>query len=182
MSYHFNIAVSVKDLESMDTYTLKRILKNKLEKEEERKRHKLVWDERYFGSEKGFFSQLWNSIKKRCNQNSNYYKNSNRTPTINNGIRGRDHLLELWEKQKKLLGGPYCIYTGAELTTISRRGNGFIGSTKTNLSIDRIDPTLPYQENNIVFCSWEFNNKKNAVTPDDCKKILKVYEEHSARN
>ena len=134
------------------------------------KKMKPTYEARYFGSEKGFFSQLWNSLKKRCDPSSNYYKNSNRTPVINNGIRGRDHLLKLWEKQKKLLGGAYCIYTGAGLTTIATRGNGFTGTTKTNLSIDRIDPTLPYQEDNVVFCSWEFNNKKNAMTPDDCKK------------
>ena len=124
------------------------------------KMRKPAWDEKYFSSEKGFFSQLWNSLKKRCDKNSNYYKNSNKTVTINNGIRGRDHLLELWERQKKLLGGPYCRYTGIELTTIAKRGNGFTGANKTNVSIDRIDPTLPYQEDNIVFCSWDFNNKK----------------------
>ena len=146
------------------------------------KMRKPAWDEKYFSSEKGFFSQLWNSLKKRCDKNSNYYKNSNKIVTINNGIRGRDHLLELWERQKKLLGGPYCIYTGIELTTIAKRGNGFTGANKTNLSIDRIDPTLPYQEDNIVFCSWDFNNKKNSMTPDDCKKVIEIYEGRRARN
>jgi len=175
MSYRFN-------LEILDTHTLRRILKNTLERLELKKISKSAGDERYFSSEIGFFTQMWNSLKKRCDENSNIYKNSNRTPVINNGIRGRDHLLELWEKQKKLLGGPYCIYTGAELTTISTRGTGFKGSNKTNVSIDRIDPTLPYQEDNIVFCSWDFNNKKNAMTPDDCKKVIEVYEEHRARN
>ena len=143
---------------------------------------KPTYEEKYFGSEKGFFSQLWNTLKKRCDKDSYYHRTQNRTLQVNNGIRGRDHLLELWEKQKKLLGGPYCIYTGVELTTIARRGNGFIGTTGTNLSIDRIDPTLPYQENNVVFCSWDFNNRKNAMTPDDCKKIIEVYEERRARN
>ena len=48
--------------------------------------------------------------------------------------------------------------------------------------MDRIDPNLPYQEDNIVFCSWEFNDKKGAVSPEDCKKILKVHEERHAGN
>ena len=56
-------------------------------------------------------------------------------------------------------------------------GKGWKPSRPTNLSIDRIDPRLPYEEGNIVFCTWEFNNRKHGVTPDDCKRILKVYEE-----
>ena len=138
---------------------------------------KPAWDQKYFSSEKGFFSQLWNSLKKRCNKNSNYYKNSNRVVQINNGIRGRDHLLELWKKQVERLGGPFCIYTGIELTMEKSNGRGHRGQTKTNISIDRIDSALPYQEDNIVFCSWEFNNRKGSVTIDDCKLILKVWKE-----
>ena len=146
------------------------------------KMKKPAWDEKYVGSEKGFFSQLWNTLKKRCDKDSYYHRTQNRILQVNNGIRGRDHLLELWERQKKLLGGPYCIYTGIELTTVRHRGKGFNGYTKTNISMDRIDPNLPYQEDNIVFCSWKFNDTKGAVSPEDCKKILKVYEEHRARN
>ena len=134
---------------------------------------KPVYACKYRKSEKGFFQEIWSNLQKSCNKDSSYHKHNNRVVKINNGIRGRDHLLELWKKQKKLLGGPYCIYTGVELTTIKGRGT----KIKTNISIDRINPTLPYQEDNIVFCSWEFNQKKGAVSPEDCKKILKVYEE-----
>ena len=145
-----------------------------------RKKMKPSWDEKYLRSEKGFFNEMWNGIKNRCDKNSYYHRNSNRTLHINNGIRGRDHLLELWEKQKKFLDGPYCIYTGVKLTTKRSNGKGYRGRTKTNISIDRIDPNLPYQEDNIVFCSWEFNNTKGSVSPEDCKKILKVWEERNA--
>ena len=145
-----------------------------------RKKMKPIWDEKYLQSEKGFFNEMWNGIKRRCDKNSHYHKNSNRTLQVNNGIRDRDHLLELWEKQKKLLGGPYCIYTGVKLTTVKNCGKGFTGFTKTNISIDRIDPSLPYQEDNIVFCSWEFNDRKAGVTIDDCKEILRVWEERNA--
>ena len=146
------------------------------------KKMKPIWDEKYLRSEKGFFKELWHGLKNRCDKNSGYHKLNKRTVQVNNGIRNRDHLLELWEKQKKLLGGPYCIYTGVELTTVKNSGKGYNGCTDTNISIDRIDPNLPYQEDNIVFCSWEFNNIKGAVSPEDCKKILKVYEEHCARD
>jgi hypothetical protein len=70
-----------------------------------------------------------------------------------------------------------CRYTGVPLTTVSNRGGGQISITQTNLSVDRIDNTLPYQVDNIVFCTHEFNNRKGSVRIDDCKKILKVYEE-----
>jgi hypothetical protein len=39
-------------------------------------------------------------------------------------IRDRHHLIELWHKQCQVLGGPYCIFTGVEMTTIKNRGDG----------------------------------------------------------
>jgi hypothetical protein len=146
------------------------------------KKDKEKWDEGWLQTKEGFFSSLCSTMKKRCSPRYMKKQSPNRKIQVNNGIKSKAHLLELWEKQKKLLGGPYCIYTGVKLTMVRSRGKGFNGFTKTNISIDRIDPNLPYQEDNIVFCSWEFNNIKGAVSPEDCKKILKVYEEHRARN
>ena len=97
-------------------------------------------DEQWLRTESGFFSEIWNTMKKRCSPEHMKKHAPNRKVHINNGIKGRNHLLELWEKQKKLLGGPYCIYTGVELTTVRHRGKGFTGYTKTNISLDRIDP------------------------------------------
>ena len=146
------------------------------------KRDKEKWDEKWLNTEEGFFSELWNNIKKRCSPEYMKKNKPNRKVKVNNGIRDKYHLLEMWESQKKLLGGPYCIYTGVKLTTVRHRGKGFTGYTKTNISIDRIDPNLPYQEDNIVFCSWEFNDTKGSVSPSDCELILKVYKENHARN
>ena len=146
------------------------------------KKMRHFWAKKYRQSEKGFFQEIWSNLKKSCDKDSSYHKHNNRAVKINNGIRGRDHLLELWEKQKKLLGGLYCIYTGVELTTKKSNGQGRGARIKTNISIDRIDPTLPYQEDNIVFCSWDFNKRKGAVSPEDCKKILKVHKERHAGN
>ena len=146
------------------------------------KKDKERWDEQWLNTEPGFFSEIWNGLKKRCSPEYMKKHAPNRKVQVNNGIRDKYHLLEMWEKQKKLLGGPYCIYTGVELTTVRHRGKGFTGYTKTNISLDRIDPSLPYQEDNIVFCSWEFNDTKGAVSPEDCKKILKVYEDRHAGN
>ena len=126
-----------------------------------------VTDLRYRESEKGYFYALWASIK--------YVRN------VPYSIKSRDHLLELWNKHKKEYG-LHCRYTGTKLTTERSTGEGWKRSRPTNLSIDRIDPRLPYEEGNIVFCAWEFNDRKSGVTPDDCKLILKVYEEMNGKN
>ena len=131
----------------------------------------------YWNSERGFFTAIWNNVRKSCDENSYRIKVQGRSLKINNGIKGTDHLLEIWEKQKKRLGGPYCAYTGVELTTIREKGFEKCKTVPTNLSIDRIDGSLPYQEDNIVFCSWEFNNRKNSVSIEDCKLILKTWKE-----
>ena len=121
-----------------------------------------VTDLRYVESEKGYFNNIWQSIRFRG---------------VAYSIKNRDHLLELWNKHKKEYG-PHCRYTGVELTTKHSTGEGWKRSRPTNISVDRVDPRLPYEEGNIVFCAWEFNNRKSGVTPDDCKRILEVYKEN----
>jgi len=125
-----------------------------------------ITDLKYVESEKGYFNNLWQSIRYRKNTNN---------------LRGRDHILELWNKHKKEYGCR-CRYTGIELTTKRSTGEGWQKSRPTNISIDRVDPRLPYEEGNIVFCTWEFNNRKSGVTPDDCKRILEIYEEMNGKN
>ena len=123
-----------------------------------------ITDLKYVESEKGYFNNIWQSIRFRG---------------VAYNLKNRDHLLELYYKHKKEYGS-CCRYTGVELTTKRSTGEGWKRSRPTNISVDRIDPRLPYEEGNIVFCTWEFNNRKSGVTPDDCKLILKVYEEENA--
>ena len=125
-----------------------------------------ITDLRYVESDKGYINNIYQGIRFR---------------KVTNNLKSRDHLLELWNKHKKEYG-PHCRYTGVELTTKRSTGEGWKPSRPTNLSIDRIDPRLPYEEGNIVFCSWEFNNRKHGVTPDDCKRIIEVYEEMNGKN
>ena len=139
-------------------------LGNKMQHRSKSKRN--VTDLRYVESEKGYFNNIWQSIRFRG---------------VEYSIKNRDHLLELWNKHKKEYG-PCCRYTGVELTTKRSTGEGWKRSRPTNISVDRVDPRLPYEEGNIVFCTWEFNNRKSGVTPDDCKRILEVYEELHARS
>jgi len=149
-------------------------------REEKGKKYYIKGYLKWVTSEKGFFTQLFQSIRARSLPRYLKYKPGRKL--VKNHIRDKDHLLELYGKQKKLLGGPYCRYTGAALTMKRSIGKGFTGYTKTNVSVDRIDPTLPYQEGNIVFCSWKFNERKNSVTPADCKRILEIYEEMNGKD
>ena len=125
-----------------------------------------ITDLRYVESDKGYINNIYQGIRSR---------------KVTNNLKSRDHLLELYQKHKKEYG-PHCRYTGVELTTKRSTGEGWKPSSPTNLSVDRIDPRLPYEEGNIVFCTWEFNNRKHGVTPDDCKRIIEVYEEMNARS
>jgi len=123
-------------------------------------------DLKYVESEKGYFNNIWQSIRFR---------------KVPHNLKGRDHLLELYNDHKKEYG-PHCRYTGVKLTTKRSTGEGWKRGRPTNISVDRIDPRFPYEEGNIVFCSWEFNNRKSGVTPQDCKRILEVYGEINVKN
>jgi hypothetical protein len=75
-----------------------------------------------------------------------------------------------YEKNK----GFVCEVTGVPLTHI-RYAKEYC--TKTNFSMDRLDPDIGYTKQNTIFVTWEFNDRKNAVTPRDCFLIIKKYKE-----
>jgi len=118
--------------------------------------------DKYNNSERGFLVNLYNSVKKRSKKRDN-------RKIIEVNLTMKEFFEEwLFHKQRY---GITCRYTGLALTH-SRKGKH-----PTNISVDRIDNRLPYQVNNIAFCSIEFNDRKKAVEIEDCKSILKVYEE-----
>lgn len=83
-----------------------------------------------------------------------------------------DQILKSWEKHKKKYG-KRCAYTKKPLTFI--RGTGKV--TWSNISLDRLSPSKGYVLKNIVFCTSEFNRKKNDLSIKDCKAILSVYKD-----
>jgi hypothetical protein len=118
--------------------------------------------DKYNNSERGFLVNLYNSVKKRSKK-----RNNRKTIEVNLTMK---EFFEEWLLHKQRYGIT-CRYTGFPLTH-SRKGRH-----PTNISVDRIDNCLPYQVNNIVFCSITFNDRKGSVEIEDCKRILKVYEE-----
>tara|TARA_R100001244_G_scaffold72876_2_gene58730 strand:+ start:330 stop:773 length:444 start_codon:yes stop_codon:yes gene_type:complete len=139
------------------------------------------WRIKYQNTFKGFLNEMWHGMRQRSEK---IYKTRKIKREIN---ITKEEFYELWE-QHLTKYGPCCRYTGSKLTTIrSFKDNKDLRRKKrtpypTNISIDRVDPRKPYDKNNIVFCSWEFNSRKSGVTPDDCKRILEIYEEMNGKN
>jgi hypothetical protein len=135
---------------------------------EKNKDRKTKSNHKYNNSLRGFLVNAYNYIIKRSKKRKN-------RKSIEVNLTKQQFFEEFLLHFQRF--GMNCRYTGVPLTTVSNRGGGQISITQTNLSVDRIDNTLPYQVDNIVFCTHKFNNRKSSVEIDDCRKILKVYEE-----
>ena len=135
------------------------------------KERKTEVNHNYNNTEKGFLGNLFNSIRKR---DKLYGTKRKKLTEVN---LTKEELFQEWLLHKERFG-MNCRYTGIPMTHISRSGTGRQKNRiLTNISVDRIDNNLPYQVNNIVFCTGEFNDRKGAVLIEDCRRILQVYEE-----
>lgn len=85
---------------------------------------------------------------------------------------------QLWENHKKRYGGLICGYTGVKMTHERSSMKDPLRNQSYNISVDRLDPNLPYRADNIVFCTVKFNNIKGAMTRNDCLLILKKFIEY----
>ena len=84
-----------------------------------------------------------------------------------------EDFLTLWFEHKKERG-MRCAYSNKTMTftkgTYEKR-------ILTAVSVDRIDATKGYVKENIVFCRWDFNNRKKDLTLDDVELIVqKLFE------
>tara|TARA_R100001369_G_C3236070_1_gene153084 strand:+ start:39 stop:626 length:588 start_codon:yes stop_codon:yes gene_type:complete len=118
-----------------------------------------ITDKKYFESEKGFFGQMFNSMKKSFNYDATEFPDTN-------------SLIQHWQQQKKIYGTK-CPATGVEMTMIKGEGK----ATPTNISRDRILCFKKYTKQNLMFTTWKFNNDKNATTPEMARSILKITKE-----
>ena len=53
-------------------------------------------------------------------------------------------------------------------------------TTPTNISVDRLVNTLPYDKKNVMFISWKANNEKGDVSPYLAKKIVEFIDDKKA--
>lgn len=90
-------------------------------------------------------------------------------------IESWEVLFEMFQEHVKRYGMT-CPYSGEQMV-IYRYGKK--GINPQNVSLDRLDNTKGYTKQNCVFTTVDMNLRKAAVTIDDCKNILRVYNERN---
>ena len=143
---------------------------------------KLTIDYVYLNTERGFVTRM---ISNRFKPSHGKYGGHKPDPSIDKMEMWRiymNHIIIMKEKFPNT-DGRICIYCEQPFTFIARmgtRGKGYQGRKgqhKTNVSIDRWDPRLTYQDNNIVFCCVNCNDKKRNSNPEDWKNYQRVGKE-----
>tara|TARA_R100001530_G_scaffold75118_1_gene52812 strand:- start:27 stop:542 length:516 start_codon:yes stop_codon:yes gene_type:complete len=130
---------------------------------EQGRKIKFEWYKQSRNTEKGYLDDKWNSIKKGGRK---------KLPVEFT----KKEFLQKWEEHKIKYGGWICGYTGLPMTKI--RGTGKGKPTPSNMSADRIDSSRGYTKDNMIFCRWDFNNRKGDMTIEDMKNVLKVINEN----
>ena len=122
---------------------------------------------KYSNSEKGYFVNLWQVIKRRGKLN--LFKNF-------------DEFYNHWLEQKARYGMK-CPATKEKMTT--KRGFTKPGEKQkrclTNISTDRIIHTKKYTPQNLIFTTWRYNNAKHSITPEMARAFLKIVGERYGR-
>ena len=136
-------------------------------------------------TEKGYLREKWNSLMSKSRNYADKTRGYKRKPIP--VLVTREEFYELWEQHKKRYGGWFCAYTGKKMTHTrnvnelkssthrSLYGNNKI-KTKSNMSVDRIDSDKGYTKDNIVFCTWDFNDRKGNISLEDIRCILNLLE------
>ena len=114
----------------------------------------------YKQSERGYFMELWNSVKKS---------------TKGNQFKSYEEFFGCWEEQQKKYGLNCPYFPWIQMTKIKGKGNK---KTPTNISKDRILSSMPYGPKNIMFISWKANNMKGDVTPYLASRYLDFVNEN----
>lgn len=135
-------------------------------------------EERYNNSERGWITNLFNSIRKK-----NFTKDPTRARKISLGHYElhftKQEFEDAWAAHKKKYGGMYCGYTGVLMTHKREKMYDPLRNQSLNISVDRLDPEKPYTLDNIIFCTVQFNNKKGSISYSDCLLIMQKFHEYN---
>jgi hypothetical protein len=138
---------------SYNSYCIKCENKKTNKWKKENKVRKAAADLRYMQSERGYFKSLFYGVLKSKKGNL---------------FRDFDEFMDCWYKQQEKYG-EYCpYYPHIKMTRIKGKKK----PTETNISVDRLVNTLPYDKNNVMFVSWKANNEKGDVSPYLAGKML----------
>jgi|TARA_R110000803_G_C11712145_1_gene287075 hypothetical protein len=148
---------------------------------------KALADQKYRQTEKGFVGSKYVHLSKPSARKQR--------PNVFIGLTKKEYLEEYYQHKKKNQekypdsNGVLCCYCKQPLTFITNIVNAGVVSIEhkkpkrrgliieTNFSVDRLDNLKGYIKGNTVFCCAGCNNRKNQVNIQDCRNILKVYEE-----
>jgi|TARA_R100001530_G_scaffold107208_1_gene74940 hypothetical protein len=131
---------------------------------------------KHMGTEKGYLREKWNSLQSKSRNYLDRTRNYKRKPTP--VLITREEFYELWEQHKKRYGGWFCAYTGESMTHTRSMNESMSNriKVKSNMSVDRIDSDQGYTRDNIVFCTWDFNDRKGNISLEDIRCILNLLE------
>lgn len=128
----------------------------------------------YLSTENGYLHDLFNSVVTRQRgKRKGREKQNERNLKMHHSLNTVKKLFHHWEQHKKRYGFK-CAYTGCIMTHVR---TGSKEPSLSNISVDRLHPGMGYTELNTVFCTWDFNAKKNSITPKDCLKIINYCKE-----
>ena len=127
--------------------------------------------EAYKKTPRGFFTYLYNSKVGSIKRIEKLKKYHETVPIIT-----FEEFMEVWQKHVRNYG-TNCYYTGVPLTFYDPDNQ----AAPTLCSVDRFDSEKGYTKDNIVFCSWDFNNRKSAISIEDCYIIIKRHRERTQR-
>tara|TARA_Y100001938_G_C7978834_1_gene373285 strand:- start:92 stop:697 length:606 start_codon:yes stop_codon:yes gene_type:complete len=135
-------------------------------------------DQGYRNTEKGFLNDMFHGCLKRQQGRSTHRPEQNkRLLKMIHTLNTKEKLFNHWELHKRYYGYR-CAYTGNILThkRLLDRGNKVI-KILSNISIDRLHPSIGYTETNTFFVCGDINSKKNNLSPKECLKIVNFCKE-----
>ena len=132
----------------------------------------------YLNTEAGFIIAKYQDMKKSRKRKQGRLINTDKEIEL----LSQEEFFTLWEEHKAK-HGYNCGYYNDEPIIMQRSApnkNGKINTRPKNLlSVDCLNPEKGYTKENIVFCGWAVNDRKNAVRKKDCYLFLKKYEERN---
>ena len=136
------------------------------------KKCKKIHSDIYNNTENGFLTNLYGNMQKKIKSKRVIEYPKEKREKYRCYITKKE-FFELFEEHKKIFGYT-CILTRRPITLKRTSHQENVGGDI--LSVDRLNPEIVYNKENIIFVSSSVNNKKNAVTKELCIAILKEYE------
>ena len=120
--------------------------------EREQRPEVIAYRKQYGQTERRYFSQLFNKMKKRSKTNKDKW-------SCKFEFKNAEDLKNHWHKQKDEMG-PNCPITRQPLTMTRYKNEGG-GVTYTNISPDRLFSSITYTKQNVLFTSAGWNISKS---------------------